>query len=111
MIITEQVVKTTSTIQFNFEEFKQIAKDYQNGTKRHHYPRAFVDININELLKETDTARGFAYLSLDGNGDTCQLIAESFGFEGWVNAGYYDPKKDIYRMQVFNYGDRLNTER
>ena len=111
MIITEQVVKTTYSIRFTFEEFKQIAKNYQSGMKQHHHPRAFVDININELLKETETAKGFEYLSLDGNGDTYQLIAESFGFTGWTNAGYYDTKKDTYCMQVFDYGDTLNCKR
>ena len=40
--------------------------------------------------------------------DELTYIARYLGFEGWENAGYYIPSKDVRRMTVYQLGDAIN---
>lgn len=94
MKILSQEVKTFYTIEIDRQTLYDIAEKFtKDETASILYKRAFTDFansgNINE-------------------GDTCSYIAKALGFDGWQTAGVYYVERRVYKMVVFNYGDRIN---
>ena len=87
MQITKQEVKTTYDIRFTFAEFLEIARAYNNSMDKNRHPLGFENISLEKLLDSETTAEwAFKQLFLKGTGDTYQLIANHFGFEGCPTA-------------------------
>lgn len=108
MTITQKDVRTTYRINFSLVEFIQICQAYQTSMNKHHYPRAFENLNILDEIKVKEVESFFKEMGIRGNGDLFSLIANHFGFDGWSNAGYYNESKQCYCMSVFDHGDTLN---
>lgn len=43
----------------------------------------------------------------DLDGHDCSYLARKFGYDGCINCGYYDDRKDVRIMTVYNNGDTL----
>lgn len=108
MNITSIEVKTTYRINFTIYEFIQLIESYQTSMDKHKYPRAFEDLDILDEIDQDEVQTFFKKMGVIGNTDLFNLIANWFGFDGWANAGYYNEKKEIYCMSVYNNGDTMN---
>lgn len=108
MKIQKQEVKTFYEIEFDAADFANAVEKYEKYDHvRYAYQDAFEKIDISDKSEEGYEA-AMKVMSVYGCKDTYNFIADYFGFDGWHNAGYYNEKRKVYRMEVFNYGDSIN---
>ncbi len=105
-------VKTTYTINLTVNDIADAIKDYYKSGKMRKFPRAFEWLSEKEDISTftNEKIENLAKNSLfvEGNGDTFSYFADYFGFDGFTNSGRWDESKKVYRMVVYDYGNRLN---
>jgi hypothetical protein len=115
MKITETKVKTLYTIKLDLADFALILEHFHSDRencdpilcvcKTAFDWLAHTSADVSESRAETVIQQLYS----DAKADTYTYIAKTLGFDGWENAGYYDGKKKIYTMVVYNNGDTLNA--
>lgn len=105
MKIIKAEVETIYNIEYTFEDYIKALEDPNLRLGR---PNAFRGLP-NKHDENTDgiLLKAFQALNLFDNswhGDTCAAIAESLGFDGWKNAGFYEDDKDVRNMVVYRRG-------
>lgn len=108
-----QEVKTFYDIELDTADFANILErlhqDKENGRSiTIIYPKAFDWVITSPDINEPSAIIVMKQMHGKAHGDTFKYIAETLGFDGWANAGYYNETKRVYRMTVYNRGDTLN---
>lgn len=109
MKVTSKKVETIIDIEITFHDFQEIFTKFgKNENNRIIYQRAFEGEDLENdsvgYIKRVFEELGSPRVC----GDTYRYIAESLGFDGWKNAGYYSKNKQVYKMTVYMSGDCLN---
>ena len=109
MKVTQATVKTFYDIEIDFGDFAKAFNHYSTPeaeTQRILYPKAFEGYDIDnhpvgyiELVMQK--------IGVFGHGQFAAYMADFFGFDGWHNMGHYNKTQNIYRMTVYNHGDKL----
>lgn len=104
MTITKQEVRTIYDIQFTHADFLGVVEWYRESeAQRILFPNAF-DFELKDETLVSAVRNFFEKMQFRGTGDTAGVIAKYFGFDGWLNAGYYDERKKVFKMAVYNEG-------
>ena len=109
MNITQVTVKTFYDIEITFDDFLRAFIRYgapEGETDRIMYPKAFEGYDL-ENHTTGYVMQVMQKISVFGHGDFAAYMADFFGFDGWHNMGHYNKTQNIYRMTVFNHGDKL----
>lgn len=103
MKIIKQEVRTKYNIEVSFKDFTDAKVAWmKDDTLQILYAKAFdnSDTTMGTLNKE--------FSEFPQSGARAGLIAKCLGFDGWENAGYYDKRKNVISMVVYNNGDCIN---
>ena len=105
MKITSAKVETVYHIEYTFEDFIEAAHDDDWRIAR---PQAFMVGGIDILdMSEEKQIKIFRSTINSLHGDTYDVIARHFGFDGWKHAGLYNERKDLRTITVYREGDDL----
>lgn len=102
MKITKSEVKTIYTIDIQFKDFADIFNAAKSDEWR---PKAaFSEFDL------TDTTLGNVGSCFKGLKEAASIayIADKLGFDGVENYGYYNKRKGVYTMSVYDTGDAMN---
>lgn len=102
MKITESQVKTIHTIDIEFKDFSDIF--VEANTDEWKPTEAFAEMDL------TNTTMGNLRTCFHQLKETATLkyIVSKLGFDGVENYGYYNKRKGVYTMVVYDRGDTLN---
>lgn len=102
MKITEKKVRTIYTIDIQFKDFADIFCKALEDDWRHQ--SEFGEFN----LKDTTIGNIKSCFENLREAKTIQYIVRKLGFDGVENYGYYNSRKGVYTMVVYDNGDLLN---
>lgn len=102
MKITTSQVKTLHTIDIQFKDFSEIFCAAKADEWRHNKELGEFDL--------TDTTIGNIRKCFEALKEpkSIQYIVRKLGFDGVENYGYYDKRKGVYSMVVYDNGDTMN---
>lgn len=102
MKITKAEIKTMYTVDIAFKDFSDIFCAAKEDEWRHNSEFGEFDLtdttigNIRNCFKQLREVK------------TIQYIVRKLGFDGVENYGYYNDRKGVYTMVVYDSGDTLN---
>ena len=102
MKITQSEVKTIYTIDIQFKDFAEIFCKAKTDEWRHSSEFGEFNLgdttmgNLQECFKNLREVKSIQYL------------VRKLGFDGVENYGYYNDRKGVYTMVVYDSGDTIN---
>ena len=102
MKITKSEVKTIYTIDIQFKDFAEIFNAAKSDDLKPE--AAFKEFDLN------DTTLGNIVSCFKGLKEAASIryIVNKLGFDGVENYGYYNKRKGVYTMSVYDTGDAMN---
>lgn len=102
MKITKSEVKTIYTIDIQFKDFAELFNTAKSDEWKPE--SAFKELDL------TDTTIGNIGSCFKGLKETSSIeyIVTKLGFDGVENYGYYNKRKSVYTMVVYDRGDMMN---
>jgi hypothetical protein len=102
MKITNSEVKTIYTIDIQLKDFANIFSAAKSDEWKPE--AAFKEFDL------TDTTIGNINTCFKGlrEADSIKYIVDKLGFDGVENYGYYNKRKGVYTMAVYDRGDMMN---
>ena len=104
MKITSAEVKTMYALEISYLDFANIFIAAENSISR--LDSEFADF---DLKNRTIGNIRHCFETLH-KAEDIQYIVRKLGFDGVSNYGYYNDRKDVYRMTAYNHGDTLNDK-
>jgi hypothetical protein len=111
MTITRQEVKTIYDIEIKFNECWDLLMKFNSKSSNEIIYKDLADFLKDKNYDHKDVAKEIieSFTMANWHSQFVKFMIEELGFDGVVNFGLYNKKKNSYTCSVYRYGDQINN--